>query len=63
MWYKEEDTEASKPAFLYTDTIRYDLKFQDDCENDITVTEDKDRAEDMLGKFFSSVFIALMIEL
>ena len=24
MWYKEEDKEASKPAFLYTDTIRYD---------------------------------------
>ena len=21
MWYKEEDKEASKPAFLYTDTI------------------------------------------
>ena len=24
MWYKEEDKEASKPSFLYTDTIRYD---------------------------------------
>ena len=24
VWYKEEDKEASKPAFLYTDTIRYD---------------------------------------
>ena len=23
VWYKEEDKEASKPAFLYTDTIRY----------------------------------------
>jgi len=24
VWYKEENKEASKPAFLYTDTIRYD---------------------------------------
>jgi len=24
VWYKEEDKEASKPAFLYTDTIRYE---------------------------------------
>jgi len=24
VWYKEEDKEASKPVFLYTDTIRYD---------------------------------------
>ena len=28
MWYKEEDKEASKPAFLYTDTINGDQQSQ-----------------------------------